>query len=134
MSSLLARIPNRPLHTNVNFKGCVEFEPSSGGPSTYMDPGQLVNLTHAQLVALAIALICEVARRLGETITVRARVGEAPTVENVTLESGMVTDAGLGVSTPGTPCGNMCTVDGCSNWCAGQGGHDRHYCRYHQWY
>ena len=101
-----------------------------------MDASQSVQLTHAQLIALVIALICEFARRLGETITVRASVGDAPASENVTMESGMVPVASSGIVEPmaGTPCSWTCTVDGCSNWCAGQGEHDRHHCRYHQWY
>ena len=97
------------------------------------DTNRLVQLTTAQLLALAIAVVCEISRRFGITLTARVAIGEEPQVEHVRMEAGMLPTASTGRD-PGTPCPHTCTVAGCIHWCSAQGQHELHWCRYHRWY
>ena len=119
-----------------------------------MDARQLTALTTDQLIALALAVVCEFARHLSVPLTVSADMGDTSADGTPAPSTGAVASTGHAsgatpsttppwtATSPSTPTGPSrpnqccfgCGVPGCSDYCAATSPHDRHRCAYHSWY
>ena len=121
-----------------------------------MDLNQVPTLSNEQLIAWALAIICELSRRCGVQFQVSADIGtpsgdatgSSDTVPAVaggdvavsTTTGGDAPSSSGGVPAPSTPdaprvgCCYLCSVRDCQNWCAATGVHQQHTCDYHSWY
>jgi len=114
-----------------------------------MDAQQLTALSSDQLIALALAVLCEFSRRLSVPITMAADIGET-TANEAGPSAGHTSVAAAAASqtppwaepAPSTPTGPSrpnqccfgCGVPGCSEYCGATSPHERHRCAYHYWY
>ena len=115
----------------------------SGRP---MDLRQVPSLSTQQLVAFALAILCELAKRLGIPLTVSADIGdpevadEAGTTDPTVPSAASSHEAPSSTPAPTTPSGprqGCCflrPVHGCNNLCCKTSPHQQHVCSYHSWY
>ena len=117
-----------------------------GGPLP-MDIRQVPSLSTEQLLAWALAILCELAKRCGVPFAVSADIGTpaAPSVDDEAPMDPAHTAASSSreesaIPTPTTPTGPrqgccfLCTVRNCQNFCCKNSPHQQHVCDYHSWY
>ena len=110
-----------------------------------MDLRKVAELPTDQLIALALAVLCEFSRRLSIPLTVSADIGDssATNVDPASTEAASSGHAGpTETPAPTTPsgasrpnqCCHGCGIPQCPEYCDQPGLHDRHRCAYHSWY
>ena len=117
-----------------------------------MDLRQVPSLSTQQLVAFALAILCELAKCLGIPFTVSADIGDPeladeggrspgdPTVASAaSLPEASSSTPAPTIPAPATPpgprqgCCFLCPVRGCNNLCCKTSPHQQHVCSYHSW-
>ena len=119
--------------------------------SPLMDLNQFPSLSNEQLIAWALAIICELSRRCGVQFQVAADIGTPsgpPGDDTGPLDTATSSAGGdpptsanaTEVPAPSTPtapregCCYLCNVRDCQNFCSASGPHQQHVCDYHSWY